>query len=215
AYPGREHLERMPQVLLSRQRVARDFNDDVERSRSEHDADEHPHRELAIAFEVARRIRRSALHELAQDPGSQQETDGDHHAEGAHREIDPGDREQNRMHRGTGGGAWDCRDRLREVSNPPRAFPAPCRYSAAPQSSRTGSRSTHFAQGWPSNVPIVRSRSQDARVSMEEQLSPAGARSRQPVKVFIEGHYRKLSRDLPQTVFFCPDCKGHPRRRRG
>jgi len=33
-------------------------------------------------------------------------------------------------------------------------------------------------------------------------------------KVFLEGRYRKLSRDLPQTVFFCPDCKGHPRRRR-
>jgi tRNA pseudouridine synthase 10 len=36
-----------------------------------------------------------------------------------------------------------------------------------------------------------------------------------PAKVFVEGRYRKLSRDLPQTVFFCPDCKGHPRRRRG
>jgi tRNA pseudouridine synthase 10 len=34
-------------------------------------------------------------------------------------------------------------------------------------------------------------------------------------KVFLEGRYRKLSRDLPQTVFFCPQCKGHPRRRRG
>lgn len=34
-------------------------------------------------------------------------------------------------------------------------------------------------------------------------------------KVFIEGRYRKLTRDLPQTVFFCPECKGHPRRRRG
>ncbi len=34
-------------------------------------------------------------------------------------------------------------------------------------------------------------------------------------KVFLEGRYRKLSRDLPQTVFFCPDCKGHPRRRKG
>ncbi len=34
-------------------------------------------------------------------------------------------------------------------------------------------------------------------------------------KLFVEGRYRKLSRDLPQTVFFCPDCKGHPRRRRG
>ena len=33
-------------------------------------------------------------------------------------------------------------------------------------------------------------------------------------KVFVEGRYRKLSRDLPQTVFFCPDCKGHPRRRK-
>jgi tRNA pseudouridine synthase 10 len=34
-------------------------------------------------------------------------------------------------------------------------------------------------------------------------------------KVFLEGRYRKLSRDLPQTVFFCPLCKGHPRRRKG
>src|SRR5262249_7999548 len=34
-------------------------------------------------------------------------------------------------------------------------------------------------------------------------------------KVFIEGRYRKLTRDLPQTVFFCPECKGHPRRRQG
>ena len=34
-------------------------------------------------------------------------------------------------------------------------------------------------------------------------------------KVFLEGRYRKLSRDLPQTVFFCPECKGHPRRSRG
>jgi len=36
-----------------------------------------------------------------------------------------------------------------------------------------------------------------------------------PVKVFVEGRYRKLVRDLPQTVFFCPVCKGHPRRRKG
>ena len=34
-------------------------------------------------------------------------------------------------------------------------------------------------------------------------------------KVFVEGRYRKLVRDLPQTVLFCPECKGHPRRRRG
>ena len=33
-------------------------------------------------------------------------------------------------------------------------------------------------------------------------------------KVFIEGRYRKLTRDLPQTLFYCPHCKGHPRRRK-
>ncbi len=33
-------------------------------------------------------------------------------------------------------------------------------------------------------------------------------------KVFLEGRYLKLSRDLPQTIFYCPECKGHPRRRR-
>lgn len=30
----------------------------------------------------------------------------------------------------------------------------------------------------------------------------------EPVRVLFEGRYRKLVRDLPQTVFFCPDCKG-------
>ena len=50
---------------------------------------------------------------------------------------------------------------------------------------------------------------------MEDQQSPREARAHAQVKVFIEGHYRKLCRDLPQTVFFCPECKGHPRRRRG
>lgn len=34
-------------------------------------------------------------------------------------------------------------------------------------------------------------------------------------KVYLEGRYRKLSRDLPQTIFWCPKCKGHTRRRRG
>jgi tRNA pseudouridine synthase 10 len=33
-------------------------------------------------------------------------------------------------------------------------------------------------------------------------------------KIYIEGRYRKLSRELPQTVFYCPECKGHIRRRR-
>lgn len=41
-----------------------------------------------------------------------------------------------------------------------------------------------------------------------------GRHDRPQVKLFLEGRYRKLVRDLPQTVFFCPECKGHPRRRR-
>lgn len=30
----------------------------------------------------------------------------------------------------------------------------------------------------------------------------------EPVRVLFEGRYRKLVRDLPQTIFFCPQCKG-------
>ncbi len=33
-------------------------------------------------------------------------------------------------------------------------------------------------------------------------------KSPEPVKVLFEGRYRKHVRDLPQTVFFCPECKG-------
>jgi tRNA pseudouridine synthase 10 len=33
-------------------------------------------------------------------------------------------------------------------------------------------------------------------------------KSPEPVKVLFEGRYRKLVRDLPQTVFYCPACKG-------
>jgi tRNA pseudouridine synthase 10 len=29
-----------------------------------------------------------------------------------------------------------------------------------------------------------------------------------PVRICFEGRYRKLSRDLPQTIFYCPECKG-------
>ena len=47
----------------------------------------------------------------------------------------------------------------------------------------------------------------------EETLSQSGGRELPQVKVFVEGRYKKLVRDLPQTVFFCPECKGHPRRR--
>ena len=30
----------------------------------------------------------------------------------------------------------------------------------------------------------------------------------EPRRLLFEGRYRKLVRDLPQTVFFCPECKG-------
>jgi tRNA pseudouridine synthase 10 len=46
-------------------------------------------------------------------------------------------------------------------------------------------------------------------------MSDSEKRNLPNAKVFVEGRYRKLARDLPQTVFFCPQCKGHPRRRRG
>ncbi|MFN0007404.1 MAG: tRNA pseudouridine(54/55) synthase Pus10 [Planctomycetota bacterium] len=46
-------------------------------------------------------------------------------------------------------------------------------------------------------------------------MSDAEVKKLPNAKVFVEGRYRKLCRDLPQTVFFCPVCKGHPRRRRG
>jgi len=48
---------------------------------------------------------------------------------------------------------------------------------------------------------------------MSEHAEPRAPAPR--AKVFVEGRYLKHSRDLPQTVFFCPECKGHPRRRHG
>lgn len=48
--------------------------------------------------------------------------------------------------------------------------------------------------------------------------SPAGeppAQRGQRLNLFFESRYRKLVRGLPQTVFFCPACKGNRRRREG
>lgn len=57
---------------------------------------------------------------------------------------------------------------------------------------------------------------EDAGPARDRSAAPrdAARHDRPQVKLFLEGRYRKLSRDLPQTVFFCPECKGHPRRRR-
>ncbi|HET6201736.1 MAG TPA: tRNA pseudouridine(54/55) synthase Pus10 [Planctomycetota bacterium] len=38
--------------------------------------------------------------------------------------------------------------------------------------------------------------------------APSAPAPRPKVRVLFEGRYRKFVRDLPQTVFFCPDCKG-------
>ena len=43
----------------------------------------------------------------------------------------------------------------------------------------------------------------------------AGNPGRRPVaSLYLESRYRKLSRELPQTIFYCPDCKGHRHRRK-
>ena len=41
------------------------------------------------------------------------------------------------------------------------------------------------------------------------------ASSRPRSTLYLESRYRKLRRGLPQTIFFCPKCKGDRRRRRG
>ena len=41
------------------------------------------------------------------------------------------------------------------------------------------------------------------------------ASKRKPkVSVYLESRYRKLERGLPQTIFYCPDCKGNRHRRK-
>lgn len=51
---------------------------------------------------------------------------------------------------------------------------------------------------------------------MTEQESPRPEPSSRPrSNLWLESRYRKLRRGLPQTVFFCPKCKGDRRRRVG
>jgi tRNA pseudouridine synthase 10 len=49
------------------------------------------------------------------------------------------------------------------------------------------------------------SRDVPSKVEAPRAPQPQG---RPKVRLFIEGRYQKLVRDLPQTVFFCPECKG-------
>lgn len=50
-----------------------------------------------------------------------------------------------------------------------------------------------------------------ARVGMVRPM-PA---TRPKTRLFLESRYRKLTRDLPQTIHYCPECKGDRRRRVG
>ena len=48
---------------------------------------------------------------------------------------------------------------------------------------------------------------------MSAAVPPPGQRPR--CNLWLESRYRKLKRGLPQTVFYCPRCKGDRRRRQG
>ncbi len=52
-------------------------------------------------------------------------------------------------------------------------------------------------------------------MSAEQQTRPVGHRPRPKVSIYLESAYQKLVRGLPQTIFYCPECKGHRRRRQG
>src|SRR6187549_658129 len=48
------------------------------------------------------------------------------------------------------------------------------------------------------------------------EVPPTAAQKPQPRQnLWLESRYRKLRRGLPQTIFFCPQCKGDRRRRNG
>jgi tRNA U54 and U55 pseudouridine synthase Pus10 len=49
-------------------------------------------------------------------------------------------------------------------------------------------------------------------VSAEREFPSPPRKAR--ASVYLESRYRKLERGLPQTIFYCPDCKGHRRRRK-
>ncbi len=46
----------------------------------------------------------------------------------------------------------------------------------------------------------------------EQPVTPSPA-PKPKAKVYLESRYRKLERGLPQTIFFCPECRGHRRRK--
>lgn len=50
---------------------------------------------------------------------------------------------------------------------------------------------------------------------MSQSVPDDRARRRPKGSIYLESRYRKLRRGLPQTIFYCPKCKGDRRRRVG
>lgn len=50
---------------------------------------------------------------------------------------------------------------------------------------------------------------------MAQSVPDSAAKPRPRSKIYLESRYRKLRRGLPQTIFYCPTCKGDRRRRQG
>jgi tRNA pseudouridine synthase 10 len=63
-------------------------------------------------------------------------------------------------------------------------------------------------QGPSDSQPHVSSDSQPQGGARLEPKKPEPPSRQFPVKVYFEGRYRKLTRDLPQTLFYCPECRG-------
>lgn len=49
---------------------------------------------------------------------------------------------------------------------------------------------------------------------MSDAVPPPAEKPPQVVRIFLESRYQKLVRDLPQTIFWCPQCQGRWRKRR-
>lgn len=48
----------------------------------------------------------------------------------------------------------------------------------------------------------------DSQKQQKSKGEPRHSSGRPKIRLFVEGRYEKHVRDLPQTVFFCPECKG-------
>ena len=70
-----------------------------------------------------------------------------------------------------------------------------------------GIADSRTSQAHPTNIMVT-----EIPTEMEPKRVPH-PQARPKIRLFIEGRYQELVRDLPQTVFFCPECKGRRRRK--